>query len=79
VGELSDDGPALLSYGLRVNGRRYEVSGAELCESLLYALRERLGLRGPKKRLPRGRVRVVLGAHRRRPRMRLHSPRRRRR
>lgn len=48
MGELSDDGPALLSYGLRVNGRRYEVSGAELCESLLYALRERLGLRGPK-------------------------------
>ncbi len=48
MGELSGREPALQSYGIRVNGRRYEVVEAELCESLLYALRERLGLRGPK-------------------------------
>lgn len=48
MGELSDSGPALLSFSLRVNGRDHDVVGAELCESLLFALRERLGLRGPK-------------------------------
>jgi carbon-monoxide dehydrogenase small subunit len=50
LGELSEheNGPALLSYGLRVNGRLRDVVDAELCESLLYALRERLGMRGPK-------------------------------
>jgi carbon-monoxide dehydrogenase small subunit len=48
MGELRDREPELQSYSIRVNGHRYEVADAELCESLLYALRERLGLRGPK-------------------------------
>ena len=48
MGELSASNSPLLSYGLFVNGRHFDVVDAELCESLLYALRERLGMRGPK-------------------------------
>jgi carbon-monoxide dehydrogenase small subunit len=48
LGELSERNSALLSYGLFVNGCRFDVVDAELCESLLYVLRERLGMRGPK-------------------------------
>jgi carbon-monoxide dehydrogenase small subunit len=48
VGELTEAGTELLRYRLRVNGRDVEVLAAQLCESLLYVLRERLGLHGPK-------------------------------
>jgi aerobic carbon-monoxide dehydrogenase small subunit len=48
VGELTEAGTELLRYRLRVNGRDVEVLDAQLCESLLYVLRERLGLHGPK-------------------------------
>jgi aerobic carbon-monoxide dehydrogenase small subunit len=48
MGELSVGGTELLTYRLRVNGHDYEVVDAQLSESLLHVLRERLGLRGPK-------------------------------
>ncbi|HKH88705.1 MAG TPA: (2Fe-2S)-binding protein [Acidimicrobiales bacterium] len=48
MGELSSAETELLRYRLRVNGLDYEVLDAQLCESLLYVLRERLGLHGPK-------------------------------
>jgi carbon-monoxide dehydrogenase small subunit len=35
-------------YSLRVNGRDHDVDGAWLGESLLYVLRDRLGLPGSK-------------------------------
>ena len=35
-------------YELTVNDSRYVISGSWLGESLLYVLRERLGLYGPK-------------------------------
>ncbi len=40
--------PELLSYRLWVNGHAREVEGGRLEESLLYVLRERLGLTGTK-------------------------------
>lgn len=48
MGELSGPDPELMTYRLRVNGREHDVRDAQLSESLLYVLRERLGLRGPK-------------------------------
>ncbi len=59
--------PDSLAYELTVNGRDHSVPSAWLGESLLYVLRERLGLPGTQERLRPGRVRVVLGAARRRP------------
>ena len=44
----SNDGGAPLAYRLRVNGRDRDVADAWLGESLLYVLRERLGLPGAK-------------------------------
>jgi len=40
--------PELVSYALSVNGRDYAVADGLVSESLLYVLRERLGLRGAK-------------------------------
>jgi carbon-monoxide dehydrogenase small subunit len=40
----SPDGPELIAYRLRINGRQLEITGARLEESLLFVLRERLGL-----------------------------------
>jgi len=48
VSELTEEAKEPLRYRLRVNGRDLEVLDAQLCESLLYVLRERLGLYGPK-------------------------------
>lgn len=48
MGELTESGTDLLRYCLRVNGEDREVLDAQLSESLLYVLRERLGLYGPK-------------------------------
>jgi aerobic carbon-monoxide dehydrogenase small subunit len=42
------------AYELRVNGRGHEVSGAWLGESLLWVLRERLGLAGSKNACEQG-------------------------
>jgi carbon-monoxide dehydrogenase small subunit len=42
------------AYELRVNGRAHEVSGAWLGESLLWVLRERLGLPGSKNACEQG-------------------------
>lgn len=42
-------GPVLPSYHLEVDGRSHSVDEAEVAESLLAVLRERLGLRGPVK------------------------------
>lgn len=47
VAPLHDDHP-LASYVLRVNGTDRPVTGAWIGESLLYVLRERLGLAGAK-------------------------------
>ncbi len=44
----------LISYSLHVNGKDYSVSGALYTESLLYVLRERLGLRGSKNACEQG-------------------------
>ena len=38
----------LIDYQLKVNGQKYDVAAAWLGESLLYVLRERLGLPGSK-------------------------------
>ncbi|MGD0084698.1 MAG: (2Fe-2S)-binding protein [Acidimicrobiales bacterium] len=46
--ELSASETELLGYHLRVNGRDYQVIDAQLCENLLYVLRERLRLYGAK-------------------------------
>ena len=46
--------PASLSYGLTVNGDRQDVASAWLGESLLYVLRERLGLPGSKNACDQG-------------------------
>jgi aerobic carbon-monoxide dehydrogenase small subunit len=48
MGELIESGTELLGYHLRVNDHELEVVDAQLTESLLYVLRERLGLHGPK-------------------------------
>ena len=64
---------------LTVNGERRAVDGAWGGESLLYVLRERLGLPGLQERVRAGRVRLVLGLPRRRGRLRLPRARRRRR
>ena len=46
--------PDLVSYALRVNGRPREVRNAWIGESLLYVLRERLGLMGTKNACEQG-------------------------
>jgi aerobic carbon-monoxide dehydrogenase small subunit len=46
--------PEVEVYDLTVNGRRHEVPGAWLGESLLYVLRERLGLPGSKNACDQG-------------------------
>ncbi|WP_211262223.1 (2Fe-2S)-binding protein [Nitriliruptor alkaliphilus] len=46
--------PDALAYDLTVNGRRHEVPQAWLGESLLYVLRERLGLPGSKNACDQG-------------------------
>ena len=61
---------------LTVNGEHREVDGVWEGESLLYALRERLGLPGLEERLRAGRVRLVLGLPRRRGRVRVPRARR---
>ena len=43
-----------VSYGLRINGREHAVQAAWLGESLLYVLRERLGLPGAKNACEQG-------------------------
>ena len=54
----AEDGPpvieALETYKLTVNGREREVEGAWIGESLLYVLRERLGLPGAKNACEQG-------------------------
>jgi carbon-monoxide dehydrogenase small subunit len=54
----ADEGPpvieALETYKLTVNGREREVEGAWIGESLLYVLRERLGLPGSKNACEQG-------------------------
>ena len=54
----AEDGPpvieALETYKLTVNGREREVEGAWIGESLLYVLRERLGLPGSKNACEQG-------------------------
>jgi aerobic carbon-monoxide dehydrogenase small subunit len=45
---------ASVSYGLRINGRDHAVQGGWLGESLLYVLRERLGLPGAKNACEQG-------------------------
>ncbi|HLI43316.1 MAG TPA: (2Fe-2S)-binding protein [Acidimicrobiales bacterium] len=45
---------AQCSYALTVNGRRHEVAGAWMGESLLYVLRNRLGLPGAKNACEQG-------------------------
>ena len=66
-------------YVLRVNGDERAVADAWLGESLLYVLRERLGLPGREGRVRAGRVRLVLGAGRRRAGVRVPRARGRRR
>jgi carbon-monoxide dehydrogenase small subunit len=53
---VSDTTPApdALAYDLTINGRRHEVPSAWLGESLLYVLRERLGLPGSKNACDQG-------------------------
>jgi aerobic carbon-monoxide dehydrogenase small subunit len=56
---VSDDTPGAAaspteSYGLRINGRDEAVQAAWLGESLLYVLRERLGLPGSKNACEQG-------------------------
>jgi aerobic carbon-monoxide dehydrogenase small subunit len=46
--------PDVLAYALSVNGRRHDVPSAWLGESLLYVLRERLGLPGSKNACDQG-------------------------
>jgi aerobic carbon-monoxide dehydrogenase small subunit len=46
--------PDALAYDLTINGRRHEVPQAWLGESLLYVLRERLGLPGSKNACDQG-------------------------
>jgi carbon-monoxide dehydrogenase small subunit len=54
----AEEGPpvieALETYNLTVNGREREVEGAWIGESLLYVLRERLGLPGAKNACEQG-------------------------
>lgn len=45
---MTDSLPSTLDYSLLVNGRRHDVHDSWLGESLLYVLRERLGLPGAK-------------------------------
>ncbi len=45
---MTDSLPSTLDYSLIVNGRRHDVHDSWLGESLLYVLRERLGLPGAK-------------------------------
>ncbi|MEY3680871.1 MAG: hypothetical protein RL547_1484 [Actinomycetota bacterium] len=45
---MTDSLPSTLGYSLLVNGRRHDVHDSWLGESLLYVLRERLGLPGAK-------------------------------
>ncbi|MGA2209486.1 MAG: (2Fe-2S)-binding protein [Acidimicrobiales bacterium] len=47
MGELTNQAD-LVSYRLRVNGREHAVTDALVGESLLYVLRERLGMHGSK-------------------------------
>ena len=54
------------SYELHVNGSSHEVRDAWVGESLLYVLRERLGLLGSARGVRAGRVRLVQRAGRRR-------------
>ena len=54
------------AYRLTVNGTDHDVADGWIGESLLYVLRERLGLPGAKNACEQGRVWVVLGARRRR-------------
>lgn len=53
-GATTTPGPDALAYDLTVNGRRHEVPQAWLGESLLYVLRERLGLPGSKNACDQG-------------------------
>ena len=62
---------------MRVNGESRETE-VWPGESLLYVLRERLGLPGLEERLRAGRVRLVLGAARRDTRLRVPGAGRRR-
>ena len=52
--ELDTVGDASVSYGLRINGRDRAVQAGWLGESLLYVLRERLGLPGAKNACEQG-------------------------
>ena len=45
---MTPSSPPTLDYPLTVNGRRHDVQDAWIGESLLYVLRERLGLPGSK-------------------------------
>lgn len=45
---MTESLPSTLDYSLLVNGRRHEVHDSWIGESLLYVLRERLGLPGAK-------------------------------
>lgn len=45
---MTDSLPSTLDYVLDINGRRHEVRDSWMGESLLYVLRERLGLPGVK-------------------------------
>ena len=54
------------TYRLSVNGTDHDVADGWIGESLLYVLRERLGLPGAKNACEQGRVWLVLGARRRR-------------
>ena len=50
-------------YNLQVNGEKHEVRDAWVGESLLFVLRERLGLPGTKGCLRAGRMRQLHGDH----------------
>lgn len=76
--EVHSDHP-LASYVLRVNGADRPVTDAWLGESLLYVLRERLGLMRRQGRLRTGRMRGLLRPGRRPPGRLLPRPRRDRR
>ena len=52
--DLDDVHDASVSYGLRINGRDHAVQAGWLGESLLYVLRERLGLPGAKNACEQG-------------------------
>ena len=52
--DVDDLGDTSVSYGLRINGRDHAVQAGWLGESLLYVLRERLGLPGAKNACEQG-------------------------